>query len=176
MNGEPNKCSRISSDDLERPDKVQGAESDGSSVASGHRPVRRDGFSLVEIVITIALLGTVVVGVVAAVQGSIRASMTARHSAQIQTVLLNAADRVNRVAEGLRFHERRRLRTALPAVRDGRRVAPVGRRTTPEKSPYASGTTYRRRRFRAARTSTPRAPGTRALARSTSPKPLRCNS
>src|SRR5690606_26173045 len=34
------------------------------------------------------------------VQGSIKASMTARESAQIQTVLLNAADRVNRSPKG----------------------------------------------------------------------------
>ena len=100
MDVEPNKCSRISSDHLERPEKGQGATSDGSAVASGRRPARRDGFSLVEMVITIALLGTVVVGVLAAVQGSIKASTTARHSAQIQTVLLNAADRVNRAPKG----------------------------------------------------------------------------
>lgn len=64
---------------------------------------RRDGYSLIEVTLTIALMSIVVLGVLAGVQGSIRASMTARHSAQIQTVLLNAADRVNRSPKGCGF-------------------------------------------------------------------------
>lgn len=65
-----------------------------------HRGGSDAGYTLVEVVITITLLSIVVVGVLAGVQGSIRASVVARQNAQIQTVLLNAADRVNRAPKG----------------------------------------------------------------------------
>jgi prepilin-type N-terminal cleavage/methylation domain-containing protein len=54
------------------------------------------GFSVVEVVITIALLGIVVVPIMDAVYTSIRASSSSRSSAQVETALVNAADRVNR--------------------------------------------------------------------------------
>lgn len=58
---------------------------------------RRDrGFSLVEIVVAIALLGTVVVAGIEAVTTSIRVSSTSRSAAQVETAVVNAADRVNR--------------------------------------------------------------------------------
>ena len=72
----------------------------GEARSLPRQPRRDAGYTLVEVVITIALLSIVVVGILAAVQGSIRASMVARASAQTQTVLLNAADRVNRVEKG----------------------------------------------------------------------------
>lgn len=58
------------------------------------------GVTLVEIVITIALLGTVVIAVLTAVQTGIKSSSVSRELAQIQTVLLNSADRVNRAPKG----------------------------------------------------------------------------
>jgi type II secretory pathway pseudopilin PulG len=58
---------------------------------------RRDGgFSLVEIVITITLMGIVVVPILVAVAASIRASTTSLAAAEVETVLVNAVDRVNR--------------------------------------------------------------------------------
>ena len=57
---------------------------------------RDGGFSLVEIVITIVLMGTVLIAIMDASIGGIRASSTAGDVAQIETVLQNAADRVNR--------------------------------------------------------------------------------
>lgn len=66
--------------------------------AARHRgPKRRDGgFSLVEAVITIALMSIVVIPVLGAVFASIEASGRSRSAAQIETVIVNAADRVNR--------------------------------------------------------------------------------
>jgi type II secretory pathway pseudopilin PulG len=58
---------------------------------------RRDGgFSIVEIVITITLMGVVVVPILAAVVAGIRASSVSLAAAEVETVLVNAVDRVNR--------------------------------------------------------------------------------
>ena len=54
------------------------------------------GFSLVEIVIAIVLMGTVVVAVLNAVSTSVRASSVSRSAAQVETAVVNAADRVDR--------------------------------------------------------------------------------
>lgn len=58
---------------------------------------RRDaGFSLVEVVISIVLMGTLVVGILNAVTTLIRTSSVSRDAAQVETVVVNAADRINR--------------------------------------------------------------------------------
>jgi len=54
------------------------------------------GFSLVEIVITVALMSIVIVPVVTAVISTIRTSTRNGVVAEVETVLQNAADRVNR--------------------------------------------------------------------------------
>lgn len=54
------------------------------------------GATFVEIVVAIVLIGIVVVGILTAVRTSIKASSTAYQAGQIETVLLNAADRVDR--------------------------------------------------------------------------------
>lgn len=61
------------------------------------RNTARDrGFSLVEVVITISLMGLITIPVMSAVMVSVRASATSRQAAQVETALVNAADRVNR--------------------------------------------------------------------------------
>jgi type II secretory pathway pseudopilin PulG len=58
---------------------------------------RRDGgFSIVEIVITITLMGVVVAPILMAVAASVRASTVSLAAAEVETVLVNAVDRVNR--------------------------------------------------------------------------------
>jgi Tfp pilus assembly protein PilE len=60
-------------------------------------PPRRDrGNTLIEIIITISLMGIVVGVMLSAVATSITASSTSLSSSQIETALVNAADRVNR--------------------------------------------------------------------------------
>lgn len=54
------------------------------------------GFSLVEIVISIVLMGTIVIAVLNATTMSIKASAVSRSAAQVETSIVNAADRVNR--------------------------------------------------------------------------------
>lgn len=49
-----------------------------------------------ETVLTIVLIGIVVVPVLAAVRGAVQVSSTSKAAAEIQTVLINAADRVQR--------------------------------------------------------------------------------
>ncbi|MGB0111721.1 MAG: type II secretion system protein [Ilumatobacteraceae bacterium] len=60
------------------------------------RSSRDRGFSLVEIVISIVLLGTVVVAGLNAVTTNIKVSSTSRSAAQVETAIVNASDRVNR--------------------------------------------------------------------------------
>ena len=64
--------------------------------ARNARGGRDTGFSLVEVVIAIVLMGTVVVAVLNAVAVSVRASSVSRSAAQVETAVVNAADRVNR--------------------------------------------------------------------------------
>lgn len=54
------------------------------------------GISLIEIVIAIALMGTLVVAILNAVTTSITASSVSRDAAQVETVVVNTADRINR--------------------------------------------------------------------------------
>jgi len=65
----------------------------------GEQRLQRDrdsGFSFVEIVITITLMGVVVAPILTAVAASIKASTVSLASAEVETVLVNAVDRVNR--------------------------------------------------------------------------------
>jgi type II secretory pathway pseudopilin PulG len=63
-------------------------------------PRSRDvGATLVEIIISIVLMGTLLAAVMSAVQLSIRSSSVAYEGAQLETVLLNASDRVTRAPQ-----------------------------------------------------------------------------
>jgi type II secretory pathway pseudopilin PulG len=68
-----------------------GGDPDASTSDTGD-----EGFSLVEVVMTIILMATVLVPVMNAAITAVKASSTTRRIAELQTVLLNAADRVNR--------------------------------------------------------------------------------
>lgn len=56
------------------------------------------GVTLIEILITIVLLGTIVVTILAATQTSIRTSRTSREAARVESALLTAAERVERAS------------------------------------------------------------------------------
>lgn len=57
------------------------------------------GSTLIEILISIALLATIVIALVTAVQAMLTSSSTIFEAAQIQTVLLNAGDQVERAPQ-----------------------------------------------------------------------------
>ena len=59
------------------------------------RASRDDGFSLVEIIMTIVLMGIVLLPLMNAAITAVKASSSSRRVAELQTVQLNAADRVN---------------------------------------------------------------------------------
>jgi len=61
---------------------------------------RRDaGVTLPELIVAIVLMGVLLGAVLTAVQASVRASSVAFESAQLETVLLNASDRVARAPQ-----------------------------------------------------------------------------
>jgi type II secretory pathway pseudopilin PulG len=64
-------------------------------------PARRidQGSTLVEIIISITLMSIVVAAVLGAVQTSIRSSSVAFRAAEVETVLLNAGDKINRAPQ-----------------------------------------------------------------------------
>jgi len=70
--------------------ELRSEDSDGCS------RLRDRGFSIVEVVVTITLMAVVLVPIMSAVVMSIRASTQTQSAAQVETALVNAADRVNR--------------------------------------------------------------------------------
>jgi hypothetical protein len=62
------------------------------------------GYTFVEIVITITLLAVVVVPILNAVVTSIEASSRSRSAAQVETLVVNAADRVNRAPKACDYY------------------------------------------------------------------------
>lgn len=57
---------------------------------------RDRGVTLIEVLITIALIGIVVIPILSAVQVSIRSSSAATDAAELETLLVNSIDRINR--------------------------------------------------------------------------------
>jgi prepilin-type N-terminal cleavage/methylation domain-containing protein len=72
---------------------VKGRDGDDDNVDPA---TRDDGFSFVEVLMTIVLMGLVLVPLMNATIMAVKASSSSRRVAELQTVLLNAADRVNR--------------------------------------------------------------------------------
>lgn len=66
-----------------------------SDAASTTRPHDR-GFTLIEVVIAITLMAVLVIPIFAAVQTAITQSSRSRSAAQVETAIVNVADRVNR--------------------------------------------------------------------------------
>jgi prepilin-type N-terminal cleavage/methylation domain-containing protein len=60
---------------------------------------RDGGFSLVEILVTISLMAIIIVPLMMAASTTIKASASSRNLAKVDTVINNAADRVNRAPE-----------------------------------------------------------------------------
>lgn len=68
---------------------------------AARRQADRDaGVSLVEVAISIGLMGIIVVPILLAVSSSIRSSNVSESAAQVETLLVNAVDRVNRAPRG----------------------------------------------------------------------------
>ncbi|HEX6659177.1 MAG TPA: prepilin-type N-terminal cleavage/methylation domain-containing protein [Ilumatobacter sp.] len=63
------------------------------------RAGRDRGFSVVEVIVTITLMAVVLVPIMSAVASSLKASSEGRSAAQVETALVNAADRVNRAPQ-----------------------------------------------------------------------------
>lgn len=63
------------------------------------------GVTLIEMVVTIALLSLVVVGILGAVRTSISSSSSAYDAAELETVLINAADRIDRATQRCEYED-----------------------------------------------------------------------
>lgn len=72
---------------------------------STDRPRGDAGATMVEIIVAVVLMGLVLGAVMAAVQMSTRSSSIAFAAARVETVLLNAADRVNRSDQRCAYDE-----------------------------------------------------------------------
>ncbi len=66
-------------------------------------PPRDRGYSLIEVLVAITLMGVAIVPIMMAGIVTIKASASARTSARVETVLANAADRVNRAGLGCNY-------------------------------------------------------------------------
>lgn len=75
------------------------AETQSEFVQGSTRAGRDRGFSIVEVVVTITLMAMVLVPIMSAVVMSIRASSQGRSASEVETTLVNAADRVNRATK-----------------------------------------------------------------------------
>ena len=72
----------------------------GPTPTRGRRRASGAGFSLVEVVIAISLLGIIVIAMIDAVATSVSLSSTSRAASQVETAVVNAADRINRAPVG----------------------------------------------------------------------------
>jgi prepilin-type N-terminal cleavage/methylation domain-containing protein len=72
-------------------------------VQSEHVAPRDRGNTLVEVLVAIVLMGVAIVPIMIAGIVTIKASATSRTVARVETVLANAADRVNRAGEGCNY-------------------------------------------------------------------------
>ena len=78
-----------------------GVELEPIRTDDGPPPTRRDaGFSLTEVIVAVLLMSTAVVPIMLAAGVSIKTSAQSRNLTRVETVLANAADRVNRAPEG----------------------------------------------------------------------------
>jgi prepilin-type N-terminal cleavage/methylation domain-containing protein len=79
--------------------KVVGSQPDGVGPdrrRSHDRRSRDRGFTFIETVVTVMLIAIVMVPVLEAVRSAVRASSRSHSASQIETVIINVADRVNR--------------------------------------------------------------------------------
>jgi type II secretory pathway pseudopilin PulG len=91
---------------MQRQRRRRGEQGDDHSITTPARAGRGDrGSTLTEIVVTIVIMGIIVVPVTNAVIGVIRSSSTNRGLSQVETVLTNAADQVNRAPRGCDYTE-----------------------------------------------------------------------
>ena len=74
-----------------------------SGVAESAAPRRDDGFGLVEMVVTIALMGIAMIPIMMSAWVLVKNSALNRNATKVETVLSNAADRVNRATESCSY-------------------------------------------------------------------------
>jgi prepilin-type N-terminal cleavage/methylation domain-containing protein len=82
--------------------RVDGTEQTAAATRArraGSRRTQDEGFSLVEMVVTITLMGLVMLPIMVAAYSLVRNSSFNRTATRVETVLTNAADRVNRATE-----------------------------------------------------------------------------
>ncbi len=70
-----------------------------TSDAPVHSPGRDAGFSLVEMVVTVTIMALAMIPILIAAMSLIRSSSYSRNATKVETVLANAADKLNRTGE-----------------------------------------------------------------------------
>lgn len=106
---------------------------------AGERSGRDAGFSIVEIVATIAVMSIIMAPLFSAIIASIRASTYTRNTAQVLTIVANAADRVNRAPKDCDYT--RYVTAAMQSLNWDPVLATVDEAYfVPASSPTSSGT------------------------------------
>lgn len=105
----------------------------------GDAPSRDIGSTLTELVVTIAIMGVVITPIMNAVMGVIKGSATNRGLAQVETVLNNAADQINRAPKRCDYTLFAQTAAQLQGW-DPSAASVVHRRYEPAASPDLPGT------------------------------------
>ncbi|MCB0999323.1 MAG: type II secretion system protein [Acidimicrobiales bacterium] len=120
---------------------VEGDDETGSGAAARSSIARQcdTGTTLTELLVTVVIMGIVIVPVMNAVIGAVRASSSNRGLAQVETALNNAADKINRAPKSCDYSSYAKNAALLQGwSADDAWVS--HRRFQPGPTPSASGT------------------------------------
>ncbi len=97
------------------------------------------GFSVIEVVVSIAVMAIIAVPLLDSLWGAVRVSSFANESSRVQTVLQDAADRVNRAPLACSYSNYAQA-AALALGWDGAQVTTTHKRFVPGATPMVAGT------------------------------------
>jgi prepilin-type N-terminal cleavage/methylation domain-containing protein len=116
-----------------------GAAAPGGSSAPSGRGRRDHGFSVIEVVVSVLIMGIIAVPLLDSLWGAVRASSSANETAMVQTALQDAADRVNRAPLSCSYASYAQA-AALALGWSSATVTTTHRRYVPGANPTVAGT------------------------------------
>ena len=104
------------------------------------QPVRDRGLGLVEVVVTVTIMAITMIPLMLAALMTVQASSATRTASRVETVLANAADRVNRVGESCAGYDVYVQAAALAEGWDAGQASAVYHYYAPAANPTIAGT------------------------------------